>query len=210
LTQAQFIQAIGVHALEFQPGESWKYSNSGYNLLGYIVENVGSRSYWQFLRERILLPLEMNATTDRNPATIITNRADGYENTSVAPVNRDYDVTDVFAAGAIVSTVGDLAKWGAAIESDKLLTARTKEQMWTPQKLNDGNATRYGFGWRIETLEGRRNVGHSGSTSGFSASFQRFPDDCLTIVLLTNTGEQIATSLARKAASLHLADDNLK
>jgi CubicO group peptidase (beta-lactamase class C family) len=210
LTQAQFIQAIGVHALEFQPGESWKYSNSGYNLLGYIVENVSDRSYWEFLRERILLPLEMNTTTDRNPATIITNRADGYEHTNVEPVNRDYDVTDVFAAGAIVSTVGDLAKWSAAIESDKLLTARTKEQMWTPQKLNDGNPTRYGYGWRIENLEGRRNVGHSGSTSGFSASFQRFPDDGLTVVLLTNTGEQIATTLARKVASLHLANDNLK
>lgn len=207
LTQAQFIKSIGVHPLEFQPGEVWKYSNTGYNLLGFIVENVSGQTYWQFLRGRILQPLEMNETADRNPANIITNRADGYERINQAAFNRDYDVTDVFAAGAIVSTVGDLAKWSAALDTDKLLTAKTKEQMWTPHSLTDGNATKYGFGWRIETVEGLRNLGHSGSTSGFSASFRRFPDNGLTVILLTNTGEQIATTLARKVVARYRSDN---
>lgn len=77
----------------------------------------------------------------------------------------------------MVSTVGDLAKWNSVLEADKFLTAKTKTQIWTPQLLNDGSPTKYGFGWRIETVEGRRNVGHSGSTFGFSANLQRFPDD---------------------------------
>ena len=203
LTQDQFIKKLGTQPLEFSPGDSWKYSNSGFSLLGYIVENVSGTNYWQFLRTRILQPLGMNATTDRRPGTVIQHRADGYEQTSHVHINRDYDLTDVFAAGAIVSTVGDLAKWNAALDTDELLTAETKTQMWTPQLLNNGKATKYGFGWFIEAVEGHRNIGHGGSTSGFSASLQRFPDDRLTIILLTNTDEQIASTLARKLAVIY-------
>ena len=199
----EFIRALASHPLEFQPGDSWKYSNSGYSLLGYIVENVSEKKYWEFLRERILRPLGMNSTTDRNPQVIITNRADGYERKNEMHINRDYDLTDVFSAGAIVSTVGDLAKWNAALDSDKLLTPASKEVAWKPQYLNDGKATKYGFGWFIDTVEGHSNVGHGGSTSGFSASLQRFPDDKLAVILLTNTDEQIATTRAKKIATFY-------
>jgi D-alanyl-D-alanine carboxypeptidase len=78
--------------------------------------------------------------------------------------------------------------------------------MWTPQRLNDRKPTKYGFGWYIDAVEGHHNIGHGGSTSGFSASIQRFPDDRLTIILLTNTDEQIATTLARKLATFCLDD----
>lgn len=206
LKQDQFIKAIGEQPLEFQPGESWKYSNTGFNLLGFIVENVSGKSCWQFLRERILLPLEMNSTTDRDPATIITNRADGYEQNNRRHINRDYDVTDVFAAGAIVSTVGDLAKWSAALDADNMLTADMKAQMWTPQRVNGAKPTKYGFGWFIDVVGGHRNIGHGGSTSGFSVSLQRFPEDRLTVILLTNTDEQIATTLARELAAFYFGD----
>ena len=76
--------------------------------------------------------------------------------------------------------------------------------MWTPGKLNNGSATKYGFGWRIEQTEGRLNIGHGGSTSGFSASLQRFPNENLAVILLSNTDEQIATTLARKVAAFFL------
>src|SRR5436309_8666881 len=101
LTQEQFIKTIGAHALEFQPGDSWKYSNSGFSLLGFILENVSGTNYWQFLRERILKPLQMNSTTDRFPGAILLNRASGYEQTNHVLINRDHDLTDVFSAGAI-------------------------------------------------------------------------------------------------------------
>lgn len=202
LTQAQFIKAIGEKPMDFQPGDSWKYCNTGYNLLGYIIENVSGKKYWEFMDERIFRPLEMRATTSRQPSQIVPNRASGYEQVKRQWVNRDYNLTDVFAAGAIVSTVLDLARWNAALDDDRLLNAASKVQMWTPVKLNDGSTKKYGFGWNVDgAVEGHKNIGHSGSTSGFSASLQRFPDDHLAVIVLTNTDEQIATTLAQKVAT---------
>ena len=82
LTQAQFIKAIGAEPLEFAPGDAWKYCNTGFNLLGYIIENVSGKNYWDFMSERIFRPLGMNATTNRLPSLIIPNRAAGYEQTN--------------------------------------------------------------------------------------------------------------------------------
>ena len=205
LTQAQFIKALSTQSMEFQPGDSWKYSNSGYSLLGYIVENVSGKGYWQFLRERLLQPVGMSATTERSPGVIITNRVSGYEQTNHIHINRDYDLTDVFSAGALASTVGDLAKWNAALDSDAILNARSKKVAWAVQRLNNGKVTKYGLGWFIDEVDGHHNIGHGGSTSGFSASIQRFPHDHLTIILLTNTDEQIATTLARKIATFYFS-----
>jgi CubicO group peptidase (beta-lactamase class C family) len=121
--------------------------------------------------------------------------------------NRDSDLTDVFSAGAIVSTVGDLAKWNASLDTEKLLTASSKMQMWTAAKLNDGKETQYGFGWRIGQLDGHKNIGHSGSTSGFSASLQRFPDDKFTVIVLCNSDEpNIATTLAKAIAGFYFEE----
>ncbi|HWX21615.1 MAG TPA: serine hydrolase domain-containing protein [Candidatus Binatia bacterium] len=202
LTQEQFIKLIGAQPLEFQPGESWKYCNTGFNLLGFIIENVSRKSYCDFMGERIFKPRGMNATTNRQPALVIPNRATGYEQTNHVLINRDYDLTDVFSAGALASTVGDLAKWDAALDGEAILNAKTKDQMWAPVSLNNGKPTKYGFGWFIDTLDGHKNIGHSGSTSGFSATIQRFPDDKLAIIILTNTDEQIATTLAKKIATM--------
>jgi len=204
LTQAQFIRAIGDQSLDFPAGDSWKYCNTGYNLLGFIIENASGRSYWDFMHERVFGPLGMSSTTNRVPGHILLNRASGYEQTNHVLINRDYDLTDVFSAGAIASTVLDLARWNAALDRDDLVNAQSKELMWTPARLNDGKPTRYGFGWFIDTLNGHRNIGHGGATSGFSASIQRFPADQLAVIILTNTDEQIATTLAKKIATFYL------
>jgi CubicO group peptidase (beta-lactamase class C family) len=206
LTQVQFIQAIGAQPMEFQPGQSWKYCNTGFNLLGYIIENVSGMNYWDFMSRRIFQPLGMLATTNRLPSLIIPRRAAGYEQTNHVWINRDYDLTDVFSAGAIVSTVGDLAKWNASLDGEGLLKAASKEQMWSPVRLNDGKTRNYGFGWSFGEVEGHKNIGHSGSTSGFSASIQRFPDDKLAVIILTNTDEEIATTLARKIAGFYFKE----
>ena len=201
LTQEQFIQAIGKEPMDFQPGDSWKYCNTGFNLLGYIIENVSGKNYWDFMSERVFQPLGMTATTNRLLSLVIPNRASGYEQTNHVWMNRDSDLTEVFSAGAIASTVGDLAKWNASLDSDRLLNAASKEQMWTPVKLNDGKTRKYGFGWYVDAVEGHKNIGHGGSTSGFSASIQRFPDNRLAVIILTNTDEEIATTLAKKVAT---------
>jgi CubicO group peptidase (beta-lactamase class C family) len=205
LTQDQFLHAIGAYPLEFQPGDSWKYCNTGYNLLGFIVENVSGTNYWDFLQSRILKPLGMNSTGSRLPSLVLTNRASGYEQTNHIWINRDYDLTDVFSAGAIRSTTGDLAKWNNSLDTGTLLTAASRQQLWTPARLNDGTTTDYGLGWRIEKVDRHLNIGHGGSTSGFSATLQRFPDDHLAVIILTNTDEQIATKLARAIAAFYFA-----
>jgi CubicO group peptidase (beta-lactamase class C family) len=205
LTQEQFITAIGKEPMEFQPGDSWKYCNTGFNLLGYIIENVSGKNYWEFMGERVFRPLGMQATTRRLYSLVIPNRASGYEQTNHVWMNRDTDLTEVFSAGAIASTAGDLAKWSVALDGDRLLNAASKAQMWTPVKLNDGKTRKYGFGWNVDTLEGHKNIGHGGSTSGFSASIQRFPDDHLAVIILSNTDEEIATTLAKKVATLLFA-----
>jgi len=206
LTEEQFVRDIAAQPREFAPGEAWKYCNTGFNLLGYVIEHVSEKNYWDFMSERVFLPLGMTNTTDRCPERILPNRASGYEQSNHQLINRDYDLTDVFSAGALASTVLDLAKWNTALDSDNLLTASSKDMMWTPATLNNGQAVKagasqYGFAWFLDTVEGHHNIGHSGATSGFSASLQRFPDDHLAVILLSNTDEQIATTLARKIAT---------
>jgi D-alanyl-D-alanine carboxypeptidase len=203
LTQKQFIDLIAKQPREFAPGDAFNYCNTGYNLLGMIVENVSGENYWQFLRERIFQPLDMNSSTRRDPAILVTNRVDGYEHSAHGLVNRDSDLTDIFAAGAIVSTVEDLSRWNNSLDTEKLLSVESKRQMWTPTKLNNGKETDYGFGWRISTVAGHKNIGHGGSTSGFSATIQRFPDDHLAVIILSNTDEEIATNLGKKVATFY-------
>ena len=205
LTQDQFIEKIGALPLEFQPGAKWSYCNTAYNLLGFIIENLSGKGYWEFMGENIFGPAGMVNTTNREPSIIIPNRASGYEKDKNGRlINRDYDVTDIFSAGAIVSTLGDLSKWDAALETNDILTSDSKREMWTATKLNDGSTKNYGYAWYVDTLEGHKNIGHSGSTSGFSASFQRFPDDHLTVIVLCNSGDSgVATVIAKAIAKFY-------
>ena len=215
-TQAQFIEKLGRHPLDFQPGEAWSYSNSGFNLLGYIVENVSGQTYWQFLHAHILDPLQMTNTYDRDPFNLIPNRANGYAYDKRHGVyhNRDYDLTDLFSAGTIVSTVSDLAKWDAAIQGDQVLSPASKKMWWTPVVLNNGKPLAslgnrpgsYGYAWFLHPEQAHKNIGHSGITSGFSAANEWYPDDHLTIIILSNTDNgTFANTLATDIANHYFA-----
>jgi CubicO group peptidase (beta-lactamase class C family) len=202
LTRAEFVRRISQHPANFAPGASWSYGNTNYNLLGFIIEATSGRPYWQFMRERIFHPLGMNSTADRDPKYVIRHRASGYEWQQGALTGRDYDLTDVFSAGAIVSTVLDLARWDAALYGERLLRRTTLEQIWTPVTLTDGSTRPYGFGWYIENFRGARRVRHNGQTAGFAASIARYTDERLTFIVLTNLGDlglggEIALGLAK-------------
>ncbi len=124
--------------LEFQPGETWAYDNTGYYLLGIIIEKVTGKSYWQFLDERIFKPFEMNATRSTDPQPIIPNRASGYEWKNDHFENRPILLPPIaFSAGSLLSTVEDMAKWDAALSTGKVLKQSSLEQMWTPALTND-------------------------------------------------------------------------
>lgn len=218
LTHAQFINQLARHPLDFQPGEKWAYCNAGYNLLGYIVENVSGEDYLSFLKGHIFTPLGMTNSAFRDPVNVLPRRAAGYVYDQGKYYNRDYDLTDLFSAGTIVSTVSDLAKWDEALMNGNLLAESSKKLWWTPAHLNDGRPVpvsrdglrTYGFGWFLETLDGHKNIGHGGITSGFSASNQLYPDDHLFVIVLSNTDEGgFAGQLAARIAPVYFGSSRL-
>lgn len=211
LKRDEFIKQLSVETLDFPTGERYLYSNSGYSLLGYIIETVSGKNYWDFMRERIFLPLGMTKTADRDPQYIVPNRADGYEWRNNRFVGRDWDLTDIFAAGAIVSTIEDMVKWEAAMAGDKFLKSETKARMWTPVKFNSGTTYDYGFGWRLAPLRSRKLISHSGQTAGFAANLSRFADDNLSVIVLTNNGEQgLGTLIAHGVAKIYIPAISLR
>jgi D-alanyl-D-alanine carboxypeptidase len=193
--------------LEFHPGESWAYDNTGYYLLGIIVEKASGESYWQFLDERIFKPLGMTATRNTDPQPVVPNRASGYEWKNDHFENRPVLLpTIAFSAGSLLSTAEDMAKWDAALYSEKLLKKSSFDQMWTATMTRDGTDApfNYGFGWFIDSYHGHRLVQHSGGTPGFSSVIYRFLDDKLTIIILTNHSDRIIDQLAIDLAGICL------
>jgi hypothetical protein len=153
----------------------------------------------------------MNQTANRDPQFIVPNRADGYEWQDNKLVGRDYDLTDVFSAGAIVSTVMDLAKWDAALRGDTFLKKESKEKIWTPFVLNNGKPYPYGFGWNVTEFRGHQLFSHGGQTAGFAANISRYVGDNLTVIVLTNSGEQgLGSAIARGIAKIYLPDISLR
>lgn len=192
--------------LEFAPGETWSYSNSGYLLLGNIIEKASGKSYWTFLRERIFIPLGMHATRSSEPRAIIRNRAAGYGWHEGRFENRGALSENAYGAGAIASTIRDMARWETALHSGRLLTRRSYDQMWTPLGISSGDTPpfSYGFGWVIEQQRGTRVVAHSGGTPGFSSAFHRYLDRGLSVIVLTNHGDRIIDHWPREIAGMVL------
>jgi D-alanyl-D-alanine carboxypeptidase len=193
--------------LEFQPGETWSYDNTGYYLLGIIIEKTSGKSYWEFLAERIFHPLGMTATRSTEPQPIVPNRASGYEWVNDHFENRPILAPFIaFSAGSILSTVKDMAKWDAALYSEKLLKESSLHQVWAVTKTNDGADAPfdYGFGWFISHYHGHRLVQHTGGTPGFSSLIYRFLDDKLTIILLTNHSDRIVDQFAVDLAGMYI------
>ncbi len=191
---------------EFAPGETWAYDNTGYYLLGLIIEKASGRNYWQFLDERIFKPLGMNSTRNTDMRAIVPNRAAGYGWIGDGWENRPVLTPFVaFSAGSILSTVEDLAKWDAALYTDKLLKKSSLEKMWSPTPTSDGEAAAfdYGFGWFIEKYRGRRNILHGGGTPGFSSVMHRFVDDNLSVIILTNHADTILDQLPLEIAGMY-------
>ncbi len=193
--------------LEFQSGESWAYDNTGYYLLGIVIEKASGKSYWQFLDERIFKPLGMIATRSTDPRPIVPNRAEGYEWKNDRFENRPILLPPIaFSAGSLLSTVEDMGKWDAALYGEKLLKKSSLDQMWTATMAKDAAEApfNYGFGWFIDSYHGHRLVQHSGGTPGFSSVIYRFIDDKLTIIILTNHSDRILDQLAIDLAGICL------
>jgi D-alanyl-D-alanine carboxypeptidase len=189
---------------EFAPGATWAYSNTGYLLLGNVVEAASGKGYFEFLRERFFSPLGMRATRASTPKDVIPKRAAGYEWVGGVFENRPGLTENAYAAGAIVSTVRDLAKWESALALGRVLTEESRRLMWQPHSVALGVPPfEYGFGWFLDTVHGGRVILHSGGTPGFSSVFHRFVGPGITIILLTNRGDRPLDHVARDLAALY-------
>jgi len=205
LTVAQMIDGFKNDPLEFEPGTQFRYNNSGYFLLGAIVERVSGTSYASFLEQRIFTPLGMKDTAYEGVERSNAPRATGYsaQDKGFAPA-QPLSMSQPYAAGALVSTVDDLAKWDAAIAAGKLLKPASWKQAFTPYKLSPEKSTGYGYGWGVGTLQGTPVVDHGGGINGFRTHALRLPQQKVFVAVLSNadSGNANPEVLAKKAAAL--------
>jgi CubicO group peptidase (beta-lactamase class C family) len=175
-------------SLYFDPGSAWRYSNTGYCLLALIVERVGGMRYPDFLRSRIFEPAGMaNTVAYEAGVSDVAHRAYGHSVSGDSVTRSDQSPTSAtLGDGGIYSSIDDLAQWERSLRAHALVDSATWATMTTPATLTDGRPTEYGFGWFIDEFEGHRRLRHHGETRGFTNFVQRFPDDSLYVVVLTN------------------------
>ncbi|MTH16887.1 serine hydrolase domain-containing protein [Flavobacterium sp. LC2016-01] len=195
VTPEEFVKTFSSLPLEFTPGEKFNYSNSGYFLLGYIIEKITGKSYEQNLQETIFTPLKMVNTGYDHSDLITKNRAAGYEKNGNNISNASYiDMSVPYAAGSLYSTVEDLYLWDQALYTTKLLSEKSIESLYKPYiKAWDGF---YGYGWSTrEVANGDKGklklIEHGGGINGFNTNISRIPADKDLVVLLNNTGGTI-------------------
>jgi CubicO group peptidase (beta-lactamase class C family) len=215
-TAAEALQALSRQKkLRFPPGEKFEYSNSGYVVLGQIIERVSGKRYAEFLKETIFDPLGMRDTlvVDERKQKV-PRLALGYEkrngqwqDISYTPENHVYGEDDV------VSTVNDMYKWDQALYTELLVSRSTLEMAFTPGRTNDGKEIRteilkrpnsYGFGWLISSLDGSKDVEHSGGWAGYVTDILRVPGRYITAIVLSNSSNEKIPEIAEQMAEIAL------
>ncbi len=192
--------------LEFLPGSRMKYSNSGYHLLGLIIEKVSGQPYGRFVAQKIFKPLGMTHSGYGDDPKL--DRVLGYSRGKEGPplAATPISMKIPFAAGGLVSSVDDLARWDSAIQAGKLLKKDTWKRVFTPTRLMDGRATDYGYGWSVGNLEGHPAQRHGGGIPGFASHILRVPDEGLLVAILFNSipGPTDPALLAHRLAMIAL------
>jgi CubicO group peptidase (beta-lactamase class C family) len=207
-TEDDLLKIVAGIPLAFPPGTKWSYSNLGYLTLGILIHRVTGKFYGDVLEERIFHPLGMQSTRIMSEADIIPNRAAGYRLVKSQLKNQEWvsPTLNTTADGSLYFSIVDLAKWDAALYTEKLLKRSSLEQMWTVVKLNDGkpNSGNYGFGWEITSSHGHRLIDHDGAWQGFKTQISRYVDDKLTVVVLSNLAEANPGKIAEGVAEIYL------
>jgi CubicO group peptidase (beta-lactamase class C family) len=208
-TEDELAKKIEEMPIEWAPGEKWGYRNTNYVLLGIIIHKITGMPYAEFLGERIFKPLGMTSTRLISELDIIPNRSAGYEIDEKGDLKNQEWVSPTFdstADGALYFNVLDMAKWDEALYGTKLLKQSSLDRIWTVYPLNDGkpNPAGYGFAWNIGEQNGHKRIEHGGAWQGFTCSISRYPDDGVTVMVLTNldSGHSNPGVIAHVAAGL--------
>ena len=185
--------------LEFDPGAKFKYNNTGYVLLGHVIEKISGGSYDEYVRKNLLEPLGLKDTGYDWNTTVIARRASGYNpDGKLAPY---LDMSLPHAAGSLYSTVDDLAKWSEGLESGKVVSKANYAKMTTPY------LSEYGYGLVMQKFEGHDVVGHGGGINGFNTLLLRAPTDKLTVAVLANQAGPAADMMGKELAALYFGKD---
>jgi Beta-lactamase len=201
-TEDELIRKFASQSLKYPPGEKWFYCNTDYVILGVLIHRVTGKFWSDFVQERIFTPLGMSSTRPINADDVIPNRVNGYQITNGHWKNEPWIAPSFYttADGTLYTNVLDMAKWDAALRTEKLLKRSTLEQMWTPVKLNYQPPYNYGFGWFKSDVNGHRLIWHDGVDFAFTTMFYRLVDDGLSIVVLINLGEDDAAAMPKRIA----------
>jgi CubicO group peptidase (beta-lactamase class C family) len=192
-------------SLLFAPGSGFYYNNTGYYLLGMLIEKVTGARYADYMAQHLFTPLGLTSTRYCDTETVIKRRAQGYGNNRGTLVNAPYlSMDNPFAAGSLCSTVADLVRWEAALFGGKVVSAASLAQMTTPAKLTSTRPMRYGYGLAPDTVGAHRVIGHGGGINGFISHVEYYPDDTLIVAVLANTAPAPSQEIARNAARLVL------
>lgn len=200
-------------ALEFEPGTAWKYNNSGYFLLGALIEKVSGESYANYVARHLFEPLGMKHTAYENVERHPQSKALGYSKRSEKfEPSIKISMSQPYAAGSLCSNVDDLALWDAAVRAGKLLKAEHWQRAFTSYKLKNGQDTNYGYGWGVGQFEGQPMLSHGGGIPGFSTFALSLPRDHVYVAVLTNADgglaqpEMVASRLAASAIGKPIPD----
>jgi len=195
---AEIVKLTQDKPLEFEPGEKMVYNNTGYVLLGYIIEKVSGGDYATYMRKNVFDPLGMKDSGYDEHKVILKKRASGY---SPDRTNAPYlDMTLPHAAGALYSTIDDMLIWDQALYAGKLISKESYEKMFTPVK-ND-----YAYGWVVKTTGGRKEVGHGGGIHGFNTMFIRYPDDRVTVAVFANINGPWADRIGKDLGRMYFGE----
>jgi CubicO group peptidase (beta-lactamase class C family) len=203
MTVTELIDLFKNEPMDFAPGEQWLYNNSGYILLGAIIEKVSGQTYEQFVRKNIFEPLGMKHSFYGSATRVIPRRVPGYTMSRDGIENAQYiSMTQPYAAGSLLSNVDDLALWDAALYTDRVVKQASLQKAFTPYVLKDGTPTGYGYGWGKTSYEGHTIIEHGGGIHGFSTMVIHMPDDHVFIALLTNRDYETPDDIALRIAAL--------
>ena len=208
LPHDSLIGIVANDSMDFPLGTQWRYNNTGYYLLGMLLEQTTGRSYAEIVRDQLAKPLGLQATMYCGTRPVIKRRAQGYQvDQDEKLVNADpLSMHQPFAAGALCSTVGDLVAWQRALAAGRVVRTQSYTAMITPEGAASGRG--YGFGLSRDSLGGRMRVQHGGGINGFNSMLQYYPSDTLSIAVLANTNgpwaDRVADNIARAALGVPL------
>lgn len=209
LTVDELVAVFKDLPVEFAPGERFAYNNSGYVLLGAVIEKASGMSYEKFIQENIFDPLGMSRSYYGSHSRIIPGRVSGYGGAAGEYQNARYlSMSQPYAAGSLLSTVEDLLRWNTALFGGKVVSEASLERMITPYTLSDGESTGYGFGLAVRDIRGRHAIAHGGGIFGFSTNALYIPEEKIFVAVLSNsTGSRSnPTTISTRLAAVALGD----